>query len=609
MVRSMGSSISADLPPDSYQRIIHQMLVILPDPVEKLSLLHRVLTGCRRIPSAYRLYPRWAEIALRKMVMEEAERIHPGSRDRARHLMAQGVIPTPKPLLWTLYQLRHIIVSTMLLLLVWGMSTAVAALFDTLQPSSAGAPRIAEPGPIVPPPLLPAAAAPPAAPPQAPLVKTGSWEVTKPPEADGAGVSFAARAERLSPEPSPSTRTFPSQNETASAGLSPDTHLPIEGHATAKAPEAAIHLAALPPETGRKTLDSPEKEPMPDDAARAPEPLQTFPDYLEQPIWLVDKTPEYETYSNRLQIITTHTVDHIPRRYLQFPRSDDCGELVVETTGRIAGILFHSSESDLFPFSPEKNSSIKRYTAALIRYIQRNKSYHYFIDRFGRVYRIVREDHAAHHAGHAIWADDQWYYLNLNHAFIGICFEGRDFETVSPSSSAGGKGSTAAMLVAKDSTSINEAQLLSGKELTDWLRLKYNISQQNCVPHGLVSINPRHKLIGHHLDLSHSFPFARYELSDKYLSPLPSIVDFGFTYDRYFERIFQGRPWPGVGHSGEILGERAKAQNIGLTPYRKRLQAKFDHYYAMEKALRDQQDEPFQEEPQPIVGSGSARVD
>ena len=40
----------------------------------------------------------------------------------------------------------------------------------------------------------------------------------------------------------------------------------------------------------------------------------------------------------------------------------------------------------------------------LLRYVQQNRLYHYVIDRFGRVYRVVAEESKANHAGHSVWA-------------------------------------------------------------------------------------------------------------------------------------------------------------------------------------------------------------
>ncbi|RPJ78435.1 MAG: N-acetylmuramoyl-L-alanine amidase, partial [Deltaproteobacteria bacterium] len=233
-------------------------------------------------------------------------------------------------------------------------------------------------------------------------------------------------------------------------------------------------------------------------------------------------------------------------------------------------------------YRPEMTQSIKEYSRLLIRYLNKKKSYHYFIDRFGKIYRLIREDHAAFHSGNSIWADDEFLYLDLNHAFIGVCFEGKDFETNKPSDTAMKKENQQA-IVPMEQSSINEAQLISGKELTDWLRVKYKIPQNNCVPHGLASVNPYDRLIGHHLDLSHGFPFDFFEIRNKYEEPIPAITEFGFTYDNYFVEIFNGKLWPGIAASEKIIIECAKEKRMSVTDYRKMLNGKFKQIFAQMK--------------------------
>ncbi len=313
------------------------------------------------------------------------------------------------------------------------------------------------------------------------------------------------------------------------------------------------------------------------------------PEYLEKPIWLVEKTSDREIYSNRLQIITTHTIPNLPREYYRFPKNSNPLPAKSKISDKISGILFHASESDLYPFMPEMNRSILKYSKQLIKYLLRKKSYHFFIDRFGRVYRLVQEDHAAFHAGNSIWADNEEIYLNLNHAFIGICFEGKDFEEIILRTQKKGqtKNSKSTLLKPTGISSFNEAQLRSGKELTDWLRLKYKISQHNCVPHALTSVNSKKMLIGFHLDLSRGFPFTEFGLTDKYLEPLPSIVEFGFLYDGYFEKIFNGELWRGIRYSQEILQRQAANSGMSVAEYRKGLHRRFSRLVDWKKEMHE----------------------
>ena len=202
---------------------------------------------------------------------------------------------------------------------------------------------------------------------------------------------------------------------------------------------------------------------------------------------------------------------------------------------------------------------------------------------------MVQEDHAAFHAGNSIWADDGEIFLNLNHAFIGICFEGKDFEEIKISRQQ--KNSNPARLKPTGISTFNEAQLRSGKELTDWLRVKYKISQHNCVPHALTSVNPDKMLIGFHLDLSRGFPFTEFGLTDKYREPLPSIVEFGFLYDSYFEKIFNGELWRGIRYSQDILQRQALNSGVSVAEYRQGLHRRFSRYREWKKEMLAKKDQ------------------
>ena len=108
----------------------------------------------------------------------------------------------------------------------------------------------------------------------------------------------------------------------------------------------------------------------------------------------------------------------------------------------------------------------------VLGWLSRREIYNYIIDRFGQVYRIVSDDGVAVHAGASIWADEDYEYLNLNESFIGVAFESRGDagrEIVTP------------------------AQVQAALNLTDVLRSRHNIADQNCVPHGLVSCERHEK--------------------------------------------------------------------------------------------------------------------
>lgn len=497
----MDKAYSRKLPPKNFRRIIEELSVVIADPAIKLKFIEHAIDAYEHLPLTYRSYPPLAEIAFRKCLLDEAERIWPGSQKNVRHLAKIGIISTPRPGLWRLYRLRHVFVSVVLLVFVCGLGTAVASFFGTVNV------------------LL-----------SLKETQNSGWK---------RGV---VRKPIIYPQP-------------LMTALAPQRPADVEQRQP---------LRELPPVAETKVAA-----------------------YLTQPIWLVEKTSGSELYSNRLQIFTRYAVANILRSYRPFFRHLNRSLENAINSDRIAGILFHTSESDLVPFRPEMNISIKQKSKRLIKYLQRRKSYNYIIDRYGRVYRLVQEGHAAFHAGNSIWADDEEFYLNLNHAFIGICFEGRDFEEIESQNYVDSWNQQAIVPRMRPNglSSLTEAQLRSGKELTDWLRVKYNISQHNCVPHALVSVNPEKKLIGYHLDLSRGFPFAKFSLSNKYNEPLPSIVDFGFFYDEYFEKIFGGEIWPGIRASEAILQRRCKRANISLSQYRINLNTKYDEYIEERTAL------------------------
>ncbi len=258
-------------------------------------------------------------------------------------------------------------------------------------------------------------------------------------------------------------------------------------------------------------------------------------------VWQVEAAPQGELWSNGLRILTSYKVSTEKRRYLVFPRDGGDPAFVED---KPAGIVYHTSESDIAPFEPGQTSSILRNTRGLLRWLRKHGNYHYLIDRFGRIYRLVEESDVAYHAGRSIWADDDNYYLDLNDSFLGVCFE-----------SAWKAGANEAEL-------LTPAQIQAAMNLTDMLRAHYDIPDANSVPHGLISVNPKKMLIGHHLDWAHGFPFAALGLSDKYEVPLPSIVGFGFGYDEHMVESMKGQLWPGVEHAERELRVRARDKGV-----------------------------------------------
>jgi hypothetical protein len=278
-------------------------------------------------------------------------------------------------------------------------------------------------------------------------------------------------------------------------------------------------------------------------------------------IWLVEKGPQWELYSNGLRIDTALTVKGTPRAFRVF---DGEGNLAPRVYNAPVGLLFHTSESDVWPLEAAYNENLRGTSQGLLRYVQKNRLYHYVIDRFGRVYRIVAEDSKANHAGNSVWASAGRVYLNLNHAFLAVSFETR-WE--------GGKA-----------LPITQAQLAAGRNVSDYLRQRYEIAPEMCVTHGLTSVNPKKHLIGHHMDWARGFPFAVFGLPDQYQREAPSVALFGFDYDDDFLKVLD-QPWPGVRTAEAALAREAARARRDVEDVRYERQTAYDRW--MERQAGD----------------------
>jgi hypothetical protein len=289
----------------------------------------------------------------------------------------------------------------------------------------------------------------------------------------------------------------------------------------------------------------------------AAEPLPRLPKGMAPArVWLVERGDSWEQYSNGLRIDTSFAVAGDPRRFRTF-RAELGAEPAV--AGKPVGILFHTSESDIWPLEESFNGSLTDSSQRLLRYVQRKRLYHYLIDRFGRVFRVVEENSRANHAGHSIWEAGGRVHLNLNSSFIGVSFESR------------WEGGHA--------LPITQAQLAAGRSLTDHLRQSYEIDAEMCVTHGLTSVNPRKHLIGHHLDWARGFPFEAFGLPNQYERPAPSVALFGFSYDDDFLKVL-GEPWPGVRQAEAALEAQAAREGATADTVRRDKQALYDQWLA-----------------------------
>jgi N-acetylmuramoyl-L-alanine amidase len=288
-------------------------------------------------------------------------------------------------------------------------------------------------------------------------------------------------------------------------------------------------------------------------------------------VWRVEKTTEFETYSNGLRIENRYTTTN-RRRFFRYINRQRNLEVSKDWYSEPVGIVFHTTESSLVPFQPEQNGALLRNTSNLAEYVRGKKSYHFLIDRVGRVFRLVDEPDAANHAGNSVWADDALAWIGLNDSFIGISFEAR----TEP-------GST--------DPNVSPAQVHSGRILTEMLRKKYRIKAENCVTHAQVSVNPHNMKIGYHADWASHFPFEEMALPNNYDLPPASLTLFGFRYDENFLTSIGLRKWAGLSVADEELRQQSAAQRLGPEQNRQRLASRYWQLMELLKAASESEKE------------------
>ncbi len=292
----------------------------------------------------------------------------------------------------------------------------------------------------------------------------------------------------------------------------------------------------------------------------------TLDRYNAEKTWLVERIEgKYERYSNNARINTEYEIDNHPRAYYLIPRNSEAA--TEEVSGTPIGIVYHTTEGEQLKFEQDNSSSIQNRSKNLIKYtIQPGKSYNYLIDRFGEIFRIVRDDQTANHAGYSLWADQQYVYIGLNESFIGVAFESSQTNTLEET--------------------LTEGQIISGRLLTAILRSKFKITDANCTTHGLVSVNPDNGAIAFHHDWVKNFPFEGMGLSDKYKVPTPNMTDYGFTWDEEILEKLNKTLWPGALTADEEFKRRAEKQRIGVEALRLKLRDRYRDQYARQKALQ-----------------------
>jgi hypothetical protein len=298
--------------------------------------------------------------------------------------------------------------------------------------------------------------------------------------------------------------------------------------------------------------------------AVAPGLAESLPSYQPEKVWLVEQGEGFERYSNGARIINTHETSNRPRRFIAFGRGADGGRGEAQTAP--VGIVYHTSESDILPFIKDNSGSIEYRSKNLLAYVREHKSYNYVIDRFGQVYRVVRDEDAAFHAGNSVWSDGRVTYFGLNESFLGVSFETKAD-------------------VGEGGEQLTEAQVLAGRLLTQVLRSRYRIDDANCTAHGLVSVNPSNGRILFHHDWARGFPFEAMGLSDKYAVAPASVAELGFGYDTETLAQIGGVVWPGVGAAEGEFARRAEGQGRSPDDLRRRMRALYRERMGAQRAL------------------------
>jgi len=272
-------------------------------------------------------------------------------------------------------------------------------------------------------------------------------------------------------------------------------------------------------------------------------------------VWMVETGPRFDLYSNGLRVENEFLTSNSPRGYLAFP-CDQLGSGPGQWRTDPAGIVFHTTESHIAPFEENQNQTLKRAGEGLLEYVRRRKSYHFVIDRFGRVFRVVAEADSANHAGNSVWADRRWVYLNLNESFFGVAFEAQTGQK-------------------SERERVNAAQVYAARILTEMLRARYRIDASNCVAHAQVSVNPGNRRAGYHADWAAGLPFADLGLTNNYSHPLPSMTLFGFEPDAALSAAGGVALGKGLEASENMLRDDAAGRGLPPDRYRAALQKKY----------------------------------
>lgn len=277
---------------------------------------------------------------------------------------------------------------------------------------------------------------------------------------------------------------------------------------------------------------------------------------IPEKVWLSEKDGEYEKWSNGCRISTRYETSNRPRSYYTIPRgSEGAGDQVSD---KIVGIVYHTPENYMFAFNPENNKAIQKGSRGLLEDVRLYKKYNYVINRIGEIYRIVRDDQVAYHAGESLWADSKNTYVLLNESFLGVCFESKY------------DGASSLDQI------VTKAQIISGRLLTEVLRSKWAIDDANCTTHGLVAVDPEKMQIARHHDWVHFFPFEMMGLSNKYKVRPPNMIDYGFTYDDdLLAKKLGHKLWEGAATAEKEFNKKAELARVSPDEMRSKMRDRY----------------------------------
>jgi hypothetical protein len=295
-------------------------------------------------------------------------------------------------------------------------------------------------------------------------------------------------------------------------------------------------------------------------------------------IWKIEEAGGCDSYSNGLRIENRYLAPNYRRAYRVYPPNLH-SEPAPELYSKPAGIVFHTTESPQAPFDADYNGTLRQIGRETLEFTRRHHLYHFMIDRFGRVFRVVPESDTAFHAGQSVWADGNGVYLGLNDSFLGVSFEAETRDI-------------------SEGNYLSQAQIQSGRLLVQMLIDKYSLPPSNCITHSQVSVNAENMRIGNHTDGAGDFPFQQLGLPDNYTLPLPSVCLFGFDYDALYLKSTGFRLWRGLLLADEQVRQQAMERGMTIGQFKKVLRGEYKRITAaleLMSALQENQNETERE--------------